>query len=655
MDLNQQISKGGQVQSTHPPHNDLEHLINTIDGIVWEGNAQTFAYYFVSKQAERILGYPVERWINEPTFWMEHIHPDDRQWVVSYCTQSTAQLKDHVFEYRMIAADGRVVWLRDIVTVVVEDNRPVRLLGIMVDISEQKQVEANLHEREQQYRSIFESVSDGLFINTLEDGQLIDFNPAAACMHGYSVEEFRQIQPAEFIHPDSLHLFQEYLETVRSGGVFHSRSLDVRKDGSTFHVEVTGKAFLYKGKPHTVAIVRDINEQVKSFLLLEQRIRERTRELQTLLEISRTVSSTLDLQILLGLVLDQLKTVVDYSGAAVFTLEMDKLVLQAARGPFSDGDLAQSRFVPGNAIDQLVIQEQRPVVIGDVYGDSPLSVSFRNAIGDRLHQLGGAIRSWMAVPLIVKDEVIGLIVLDHTEPASFTQHQSDLVMTFAAHVAVAIENARLYRQSQELAALQERQKLARELHDSVSQALYGIGLGARAARKMLDLSATTNQDLVEPLEYVLSLAEAGLAEMRALIFELRPDSLENEGIVAALSKQAAALEARHQIDVAVELCPEPDLSLEAKQTLYRIAQEAINNIVKHSGASRVELTLSVDSAGAALEVSDNGVGFDPQAQYPGHLGLRSMRERAERLGGTLVVESGSNQGSRVWARLPLDV
>jgi PAS domain S-box-containing protein len=189
-----------------------EQLVNSIDGIVWEGDAQTFQYFFVSKQAERLLGYPTARWLDEPTFWQDHIHPEDREWAVNFCVLSTANKKDHVFEYRMIAADGRVVWLRDIVTVIIENDTPVKLRGIMVDITENKQVEAELLEREQQYRSIFETVSDALFINRLEDGKLVDFNPAAAFMHGYTEEEFRNLQPKDFIHPDSHHIFGEYIK-----------------------------------------------------------------------------------------------------------------------------------------------------------------------------------------------------------------------------------------------------------------------------------------------------------------------------------------------------------------------------------------------------------------------------------------------------------
>lgn len=123
-------------------------LMNSVDGIVWEADAQTFAFSFVSEQAERLLGYPVERWIKEPTFWSDHIHEEDRSWAVNYCAQSTAEGRSHQFEYRMMAADGRILWLRDIVSVIMEDGKPTRLSGIMVDITEQKQLAEELRDKQ---------------------------------------------------------------------------------------------------------------------------------------------------------------------------------------------------------------------------------------------------------------------------------------------------------------------------------------------------------------------------------------------------------------------------------------------------------------------------------------------------------------------------
>jgi len=116
-------------------------LVNSVEGIVWEADAETFAFSFVSEQAERILGYPIGQWLNEPTFWADHLHPDDRDWAIDFCVQATAEKRNHDFEYRMVAADGHVVWLRDLVTVVFEGDRATKLRGVMVDITERKRAE----------------------------------------------------------------------------------------------------------------------------------------------------------------------------------------------------------------------------------------------------------------------------------------------------------------------------------------------------------------------------------------------------------------------------------------------------------------------------------------------------------------------------------
>jgi signal transduction histidine kinase len=269
---------------------------------------------------------------------------------------------------------------------------------------------------------------------------------------------------------------------------------------------------------------------------------------------------------------------------------------------------------------------------------------------DRLKGNFGHIRSWLGVPLVLKERAIGLLAITHDEPGHYTDRHAALATAFANQAAVAIENARLYEQAQSVAVLEERQRLARELHDSVSQALYGITLGADTARTLLDQDPAR---VAEPLEYVLSLAEAGLAEMRALIFELRPESLETEGLVSALEKQAAALEVRHDIPVRADLCAEPAVSAETREALYRIAQEALHNTLKHARTTGVDLSLrEEDSALVTLEVSDDGVGFDPNGSFPGHLGLRSMRERAERLGGTLEIRSEPGKGTRISVHIP---
>jgi signal transduction histidine kinase len=135
--------------------------------------------------------------------------------------------------------------------------------------------------------------------------------------------------------------------------------------------------------------------------------------------------------------------------------------------------------------------------------------------------------------------------------------------------------------------------------------------------------------------------------MRALIFELRPDSLEREGLVAALTRQASAARVRHKLEVRTEFYREPALPFEAKEALYRITQEALNNVAKHAHASHVDIRLKEEDGRTLLEIQDDGVGFDPQCEYPGHMGLQSMRERVVELGGTLGIESAPGNGTLI--------
>jgi len=398
-----------------------------------------------------------------------------------------------------------------------------------------------------------------------------------------------------------------------------------------------------------------VNEELEqAYQLLEQRVVERTREIAALLELGRNVASTLELSPLLELVLGQLKTVLDYTGAGIATIDDGNFVFMDYVGPASR-ELVMCMRIPVRQPSgyRKVMRTRNPVIYADLWdaGVDSEEMEFHRS-GDLGENLG-YVRSWLGVPLMVKERIIGILRVDHELPDQFTQQNAQLVLAFANQAAVAIENARLYEGAQNLAAIEERQRLARELHDSVSQALYGIALGARTARTLVDRPETDIDQLTSPLDYVLSLAEAGLAEMRALIFELRPESLESEGLVAALNKRAEAISTRHQIEVILDLCEEPSIPLRMKESLYRVAQEALNNIVKHARASHVTVSLACLNGKIRMEVIDDGAGFDTGLDYPGHFGLHTMRERVEELGGELLVESTPQNGTRIFASVPL--
>ena len=621
---------------------------------------------FALRDGSQIFYGPEQVFDSNPVLSIIHF-PDDAWELAAVPTegwQAAAQGPLRIFQVTGLIIIGLVASL-----VYLSVNRQARLaqavrqrtreltavnLQLQEDITERQRAEAALAEREAQYRSIFESTTDGLLIFDLE-GNLVDLNPAAARMHGYSAEEFRRLELSQFVDPSSLPLFEQFVETVSAGREFRGRARDLRRDGTPFHIEVVGTGFAYGGEPHALAVVRDITEEIEAYQFLEQRVDERTRELSMLLDVSANIASTLDLPRLLDLILEQLQLVVNYDGASVLILEGDELHNVAHRGPIPPEVQAQMHLSQKQAGELWeAVEGHEPLIIADVRGDTWLAQAFRQALGDYLERDMAYVRTWVGVPLMVRERLIGWLSLHHSAAGAYAQHHVTLAQTIANQAATAIENARLYGQARRLAALEERQKLARELHDSVSQVLYGVGLGARTASALLERAAITPESkssLAEPLDYVLSLAEAGLAEMRALIFELRPDSLEREGLIAALTRQAAALRARHNLEVHTDFCEEPTLSFEEKEALYRIAQESLNNIIKHAQAGRVDIRLSVSQREIELEVTDDGVGFDPQAEYAGHMGLNSMRERAAQIGGILEIESEAGQGVVVRVRI----
>ncbi|MBU0491574.1 MAG: sensor histidine kinase [Chloroflexi bacterium] len=218
-------------------------------------------------------------------------------------------------------------------------------------------------------------------------------------------------------------------------------------------------------------------------------------------------------------------------------------------------------------------------------------------------------------------------------------------------LALQLSQEQESRLMREQAILQERTRLARELHDSVTQSLYSLVLYSRALARLLPADIPTDaQDYAARLE---RLAQDTLREMRLLIFELRPAALAEEGLVAALRSRLESVEARASVEAFLEAPAEVNLPPAIEEALYRIAQEALNNALKHARATTVRVTLSVGGDSAYLAVRDNGAGFDPTAEHIAGLGLTNMRERAADLDGALRIESLPDQGTLVWVRLPL--
>ncbi len=385
-------------------------------------------------------------------------------------------------------------------------------------------------------------------------------------------------------------------------------------------------------------------------VLLEERVADRTAVLARVVEVSNGLTATTDLPSLLSMILERLHAIAEFNTASISILEDGDMQLIARDGEnLFGGEKSFDYQAEADLPISDALRMGKPVHIDDVLADTPHAQAFRQRQIRRLGAVPAGVRSALYVPLIVKDRSLGIMALSSATVNTYTQHQADLIYAFANYAAAAIDNARSHTDSVRAAALEERSRLARELHDSVSQALFGIVLGTRTALHRIGEVPAEAED---PMKYVLSLAEGALSEMRALIFELRPESLRQQGLIAAFRKQAEALCARHKIDVRIALdTREPDIPLELKEALYRVALEAIQNTIKHAHATRVDLSLHQLADSVHLEISDNGLGFDTGQGFPGHYGLQTMQERIVRFGGTVNISSmlGSGTTVRVWA------
>lgn len=385
-----------------------------------------------------------------------------------------------------------------------------------------------------------------------------------------------------------------------------------------------------------------------SYAHLEQRVTDRTKELAALNAIAAAVSRSLDLNEILEHALEKTLEVIGLNAGAAFRLEEDahdgaSLILMAHRGVPEEVARRLERLPIAASAAGLAAREGYPTVMSvSDYPEGELKATLERA-GTQLV---------IAVPFLAKGRLMGAIMLGSRDSRRLSAEDLGLLAGIGQQVGVAVENARLYQQAEQLAVIKERQRLARELHDSVTQSLYSLTLLAEAGRRLMGSGDT--ERVKAYLGRLGETAQQALKEMRLLVYELRPMALETEGLVGALQQRLDAVEkragvqARLLVEVGAQSVEPLHLPAPLEEGLYRIAQEALNNALKHAAANAVVVRIHAEDDCVQLEVTDNGKGFDVAAvRDQGGLGLVSMRERAERLGGVLTILSAPGEGTTV--------
>lgn len=370
-------------------------------------------------------------------------------------------------------------------------------------------------------------------------------------------------------------------------------------------------------------------------LTLEQRVADRTRELEALYDVSAAASKAHNSSSLLNSMLDRSLAALNSSAGFILLLEEDTLHLAAGLGlPEGWSDNLASASA-GQVLFEAALKESVPLLIPDLNREARTP--------DFMHV--GKPMTLLLAPLIADGKALGLMGLARAARRDFDLDEVALLVSIISQVASAVQTERLRQLAQNATVFEERQRLARDLHDSVTQSLYGLATLTEAGKMRLeagDLAASAHF-----LTRIGQTARQAIREMRLFLHQLRPLVLAQEGLVGALELRLAAVEGRSDVRATLEADEQLKLPPQVETALYHIAQEALNNALKHSGASVVTVRLARAGQGTLLEIEDNGCGFDPEQVESGGMGLENMRVRAAAIGAELEIQSTKNKGTHV--------
>jgi signal transduction histidine kinase len=398
--------------------------------------------------------------------------------------------------------------------------------------------------------------------------------------------------------------------------------------------------------------------RVRSFRIqnerLERQVHERTIEIERrrevaegLREIINILNSNSPLDEILCFIIDQTVRLLGSNAVAIYRYHTSEgvLTVQSARG-LPEAYTEKLAIPLGEGISGRAVQTRRPVIlsgeqIAPLRTARPDMSAEQNALVQSIYT---EFNSFLSLPLLVKDEVYGALTLFDRHPRDFSPEEIGLAVGIADQAALALETARLRDQARQIAVAGERNRLARELHDAVTQTLFSASLIADVLPRIWERSPEEGKRRLEELR---QFNRGALAEMRSLLLELRPTALVEADMRELFRHLTDAFGGRSRIPLELKIEGDCHLPPDVKVAFYRIAQESLNNIVKHARASQVTIDIHCLEGQVAMCVCDNGRGFDPGTVTGEHLGLGIMQERAQNVGAILTVTSRAGQGTQI--------
>lgn len=364
-----------------------------------------------------------------------------------------------------------------------------------------------------------------------------------------------------------------------------------------------------------------------------------------LTEVSQQITSILEIEDLLTRIVRLIQQTFGYYHVGIGLIEKDEVVYRVGAGNLWDDP--EFQFKPAR------LKVGSEGLTGWVAGTGQVAFVPDVTQEPRYVWMQGSLtRSELTVPIRVKGQTIGVLDAQSEQLDDFDHLDVELLQALANQAGIAIENVRLHERAKHVAVLEERQRLARDLHDSVTQSLYGLNLYAEAAAGHLAIGQL--DQVRQYLNDIQKTTQESLTEIRLLIYELRPPILEKEGLVSAIQNRLYSVESRAELKSNLKNNLKERLPLAVEEGLYKIAQEALNNTLKHAQAKKIDICILKDKDSITMEISDDGKGFDPtSACQEGCLGILSMRERASVLEWDFCLDSSPGSGTRIRVEVKL--
>lgn len=587
--------------------------------------------------------------------WLECVHPEDRVRMASEHLDSISPNEPRRIEHRLRRADGEYRWFLATIVPVGEpgESRMVYLISA-VDITDQKDKLDSLHRSEARYRHLFESNLIGVTFACVS-GEILDANDAFLDMIGFSREDLEAgrlnwiaLTPSEY-HPQTRAKVQEMMAT---GSIVPYQKEYIRKDGSRIQVQVAS-SLLDSSATECVTFIVDLSQ----LAVLEERNRATTERAVELSRANRALKQTLDvlanenrIDEVLGHVLAVVTQVLGGCGSLLWLRDVEKNTTHLHL--FYEDHTLMPGSISGHRLSgQEISLDRKDLFVLTVFKQTqPVwhAVQTSATLSDeaKAYLKRQRVEALLGVPLILGEQTVGVIIVRFTHMRNFGSVEIELAQGLAQQATLALQLTRLAEQARNAAVTEERNRMAREIHDTLAQSFTGILTQLQAAERVLNGFPC---ELKAHFDSATRLARAGLAEARRSVLALRPQLLQGGDIVHALNLLVKSLsgESRMKIGLSVFGTP-PVMTSDIESNLLRIAQEAITNAIKHSGGAEIRVRLHVEPDALKLIIEDDGAGFDPHVPSLSRgFGLISMHERAERIGGELTILTQPGSGTKV--------